>query len=75
MSDLEKILSRFVRKFEKVGRKQEIGVFMMLLLIQQLDGRVQVSNDTMNLYYDALDGTVKKVEAFQKHVIERYFRE
>lgn len=73
MSDLDKILTKFVRRFEKVGRQQAVGIIMMQLMVLQLDGQVEISNDTMRLYLDALEGTVKKVDAFRKHCVERYF--
>ena len=71
MSDLEKILKRV----EKAGRQLEVGVVMMHLMVLQLDGRVEISDETMRLYLDALGGAVKKVDTFRKHVVERYFHE
>ena len=75
MSDLEKVLVKLVQRLEKVGRQQEIGVLMMHLMVLQLDGEVEISNETMRLYTEALKGTAKSVDAFQKHVMERYFHE
>jgi len=73
MSELEKILITLVKRLEKLERQQEVGVLMQHLMVLQLDGQVEISNETMRLYIDALEGTIKKVEAFQKHVVERYF--
>ncbi|GAI14831.1 unnamed protein product, partial [marine sediment metagenome] len=60
MVDLEKILTKFVRRFEKVGRQQSVGIIMLQLMVLQLDGSVEISNETMHLYMEALDGTIKK---------------
>ncbi len=73
MSDLEKILKNLVRRLEKVGRQLEISVIMEHLMVLQLDGRLEISNETMRLYLAALTGSAKKVEVFQKHVVEQYY--
>ncbi len=73
MSDLDKILTKFVKRFEKVGRQQSVGIIMMTLMVLQLDGRVEISNETMLLYMDALGGEVKKVNAFSDHCMKQYF--
>lgn len=75
MSDLEKILTRMTQRLEKVSRQLEVGAVLQHLLVLQLDGKVEISNETMRLYLDALGGTVKKVDAFRRHVVERYFGE
>lgn len=73
MSELDKVLTKLVKRLEKLGRQQEVEIVMMHLMVLQLDGQVEISNETMRLYLDGLEGTIKKVEAFQKHVVERYF--
>ena len=73
MSELDKVLTKLVQRLERAGRRQEVGVVMMHLMVLQLDGRLEISNETMKLYIDALSGSVKKVEAFQKHIIEQYY--
>ncbi len=73
MSDLEKVLTKLAQRLEKVGRQQEVAVVMMHLMVHQLDGTVEISNETMRLYLDALKGSIKKVEAFRKHCVEQYF--
>lgn len=75
MSEVEKALTKLVQRLEKVGRRLEVGVVMSHLMVLQLDGLVEVSNETMRLYRDALSGTIKKVTAFQTHCVERYFSE
>ena len=72
-SELEKVLTRLVKRLEKVGRQQEVTVLMMHLMTLQLDGEIEVSKETMRFYLEAVSGTVKKVEAFRKHCVERYF--
>jgi len=73
MSDLDKVLTKLVQRLEKVGRRQEVGLVMLHLMVLQLDGSVEISNDTMRLYLDALGGAIKKVDVFRKHCVERYF--
>lgn len=73
MSDLDKVLTKMVQKLEKLGRQQEVGIVMIHLMIHQLDGQIKLSNETMRLYRDAVTGTIKKVETFQKHCMETYF--
>lgn len=73
MSELEKVLIKLIKRLEKVGRQQEVGITMMHLMVLQLDGRVEVSNETMTHYLEAMAGTVKKVNAFRKHIMESYF--
>ncbi len=73
MSDLEKVLTKMIQRLEKVGRQQEVAVVMMHLMVHQLDGAVEISNETMRLYLGALGGAIKKVETFRKHCVERYF--
>lgn len=75
VSDLEEVLTRLVQRLEKLGRQQEVGVLMSHLMVTQLDGQVEISNETMRLYLDALGGSIKKVETFRKHCLERYFHE
>jgi len=72
-SELEKVLTKLVKRLEKVGRQQEVTVLMMHLMTQQLDGDIEVSKETMRFYLEAVGGAVKKVEAFRKHCVERYF--
>ncbi len=69
---MDKVLTKLVQRLEKVGRRQEMGVIMQYLMVLQLDGRVEISNETMRLYIDALGGTIKKVDAFRKHCVEKY---
>lgn len=73
MSEVEKILTKLVKRLEKVGRQQEVTVLMMHLMTRQLDGDIEVSKETMRFYLDAVSGAVKKVEAFRKHCVEVYF--
>ena len=73
ISELEKVLTRLVKRLEKVGRQQEVTVLMMHLMTLQLDGEIEVSKETMRFYLEAVSGTVKKVEAFRKHCVEVYF--
>jgi len=75
MSELDKVLIRLVQRLEKIGRRQEVGVVMQHLMVLQLDGTVEISNETMRLYVEALKGSVKSVDAFQKHVMEQYFHD
>ena len=72
-NELEKVLTRLVKRLEKVGRQQEVTVLMMHLMTLQLDGEIEVSKETMRFYLEAVSGTVKKVEAFRKHCVEVYF--
>ena len=74
MNEWDKVLTKLVPRLEKVGRRQEVGVVMMHLMVLQLDGEVEISKETMLFYRDALqEGSIKKVEAFRNHCAERYF--
>jgi len=76
MSDLEKVLKaskNLVKRLEKVGRDLEVGLVLQHLMILQLDGRLEVSNDTMRRYIEAMSGSVKEIGAFRKHVVETYY--
>jgi len=73
MSELDKVLTKLVKRLEKVGLRQEVGVVMQHLMVLQLDGQVEISNETMRFYLDALGGSVKKVNAFRKHCVTEYF--
>ncbi len=76
MSELEKVLKaskNLVKRLENVGRHLEVGLVLQHLMILQLDGRLEVSKETMRRYIDAMDGSVKEIEAFRKHVVETYY--
>ncbi|MBA7595661.1 hypothetical protein ES703_02626 [subsurface metagenome] len=73
MVDLDKILTKFVKRFETVGRHLEVGLVLQHLMILQLDGRLEVSNNTMRLYIEAMAGSTKEIKAFRKHVVETYY--
>ena len=73
MSDQEKNLTKLAQRLERASRQLEVSVVMQNLMVLQLDGEVEISNETMRLYLGAVEGSSKKVEAFRKHVMERYF--
>lgn len=73
MSDLEKILDKLLRGFERAARMMNVGVAMQQLMVLQLDGKLEVSDDTMNLYLVAMEGSKKGIDAFRKHLQARYF--
>jgi len=73
MNELDKVMTKLVQRLEKVGRRQEVELVMMHLMVLQLDGQVEISKETMQLYIEALGGAIKKVDVFRKHCVERYF--
>ena len=73
LTDMVEILTNLVKRFETVGRRQEVGVVMQHLMVLQLDGRVEISKETMRFYLDALGGTIDQADAFRKHCVAEYF--
>lgn len=69
MSEVEKIVGRL----EKAVKQLELSTVMSSLMVMQLDGAIEVSRETMRLYLGALEGGKKKLNAFRKHVLGKYF--
>jgi len=66
--------SKLLDLLEGVVNQLGIGVTMLQLMVLQLDGRVEISNETMRLYVEALSGGKRALSNFRKHVLT-YFRE
>ena len=72
--ELLNTLEALLKRFEKALTRQEIAQLMENLMVLQLDARLKVGEDTLKFYLEALSGEKRKVAAFRRHVMERYFR-